>query len=64
MNYKKEKKKRGRPKGKPKPTILMIRCNYDTKKAFKKYAADYPNYEEALRSLLARAGVLRESLVF
>jgi len=43
---------------------LQIRCSRETYNAFRKYAADYKNYEEALRSLLAKAGVLREAIVF
>jgi len=43
---------------------IIIRCTEETKKAFRRYAADYESYEEALRSLLARAGALEESLVF
>lgn len=46
--------------------MLYIWCrDEDTYRAFRKYATDYRNYEEALRSLLQRAGVLTERpLVF
>lgn len=41
--------------------MLYIWCrDADTYRAFKRYAADYRNYEEALRSLLEKAGVVRE----
>jgi len=59
-----QRRKVGRPKGEPKKRRLVIRCGDETYRAFKKYAIDYINYEEALRALLNKAGVLPESHVF
>jgi len=36
---------------------LVIRCSRETLVAFKRYAADYESYEDALVSLLEKAGV-------
>jgi hypothetical protein len=36
---------------------LVIRCSRETLVAFKRYAAEFKDYEEALISLLERAGV-------
>lgn len=36
-------------------TTLRVRCSEDVKRAYKKYAADYKNYEEALIALLRQA---------
>jgi hypothetical protein len=36
---------------------LRIRCSEEVYRAFKRYAADYDSYEEALISLLEKAGV-------
>jgi hypothetical protein len=47
-----------------KQCTILIRCSVETLKAFKKYAVDYEDYEAALRSLLARAGAVREGVVF
>jgi hypothetical protein len=41
----------------PKDTVLQIRCSRRVKVAFKQYAAQFKDYEEALVSLLERAGV-------
>jgi hypothetical protein len=41
----------------PKDTVLQIRCSRRVKVAFKQYAAQFRDYEEALISLLERAGV-------
>jgi len=57
-------RRRGRPKGLPKPKILIIRCTEETWRAFRRYAVDYENYEAALRTLLVKADVLKESRVF
>jgi len=43
---------------------IVIRCTSETKKAFRRYAADYPSYEDAIRALLIAAGFLREGMVF
>lgn len=45
--------------------ILYIWCrNEDTYRAFRRYASDYKNYEEALRSLLIKVGALKEAPTF
>ncbi len=44
--------------------VLRIRCSDDVWRAFRRYSADYHNYEEALRSLLIRAGVIEDVRVF
>jgi len=36
--------------------VLRIRCTRETLVRFKRYAAHFKNYEEALKSLLNRAG--------
>ena len=38
---------------------IRIRCTEETYRAWRRYAADFRNYEEALRSLLDKAGALR-----
>lgn len=43
-----------------KSSVLYVRCREEVKKAFRRYALDYRNYEEALISLLRRAGVWDE----
>jgi hypothetical protein len=43
---------------------IVIRCSERTWKAFKKYAVDYPSYEEALKAFLEEKGYLREGVVF
>lgn len=40
-----------------KPRRIVIWCSEEVYRAFKRYAADYRNYEEALISLLEKAGV-------
>ena len=37
--------------------MLRIRCSRETLVAFKRYAAEFKTYEDALLSLLERAGV-------
>lgn len=36
---------------------IVIWCSEEVRRAFRRYAADYRNYEEALVSLLEKAGV-------
>jgi hypothetical protein len=43
---------------------IIIRCTEETWRAFRRYAADYQSYEDALRAFLVKAGFLREGLVF
>ena len=52
--------------GGTKTEVIKIRCSKETKVAFKKFVAesDSRDYEEALRKLLAKAGLLGEPLVF
>jgi len=40
-------------------TILKIRCDEEVKKEFKRFAADFKNYEQALRYLLKVAKLYR-----
>jgi len=47
----------GRRKGEKKPDVLQIRCFPETKIAFKKYAAEFKSYEDALISLLECKGI-------
>jgi len=35
--------------------VLRIRCTWSTKVKFKRFAAEFRNYEEALKFLLAKA---------
>jgi len=42
---------------------IVIRCTRETAVAFRRYAAEFRNYEEALLSLLARAGAHRGLLL-
>lgn len=44
--------------------MLYIWCDEELYRAFKRYAADYRNYAEALKSLLVKAGVLQEAPTF
>jgi len=65
MHMKSRNRKRGRPKSiRPKTRVLVVRCSEETWRSFRKYAADYESYEDALRSLLALAGALHEGYVF
>jgi hypothetical protein len=41
----------------PTQDVLRIRCSRETLVAFRRYAAEFRDYEEALISLLERAGV-------
>jgi hypothetical protein len=43
---------------------LDIRCSEETFYAFRRYAADYRSYEEALKSLLVKAGFMKDAVVF
>lgn len=44
--------------------MIYIWCGEETYRAFRRYAADFRNYEEALRSLLRMAGALPEAPTF
>ncbi|MEM3485002.1 MAG: hypothetical protein QXI12_05220 [Candidatus Methanomethyliaceae archaeon] len=44
--------------------MIYIWCSESTYRAFRVYAANYKNYEEAMRSLLIKAGVIKEGPVF
>jgi hypothetical protein len=39
---------------------LVIRCSRETYVAFRKYSAEYGCYEDALRSLLEKAGAIKK----
>lgn len=43
---------------------LIIRCRPEVKKAFKKYAVDYPNYEQALIALMVKAGLMPKTELY
>lgn len=44
--------------------MLYILCDEELYRAFRRFAADYESYAEALRELLVRAGVLRRPPAF
>ncbi|MEM1690500.1 MAG: hypothetical protein QXF05_02935 [Thermofilaceae archaeon] len=44
--------------------MLYILCDDELYRAFRRYAADYRSYAEALRELMVRAGVLRRPPAF
>ncbi|MEM1710533.1 MAG: hypothetical protein QW820_06550 [Sulfolobales archaeon] len=44
--------------------MLYILCDEELYRAFRRYAADYRSYSEALRDLLIKAGALRKPTVF
>lgn len=44
--------------------MIYIWCDQELYRTFKRYAADYKNHAEALRSLLIKAGVLKDALTF
>ncbi|MEM4976659.1 MAG: hypothetical protein QXT64_04975 [Desulfurococcaceae archaeon] len=44
--------------------MLYVVCDEEVYRAFRRFAADYESYGEALRELLIRAGVLRRLPIF
>ena len=44
--------------------MIYIWCDEELYRACKRYAADYKNYAEALKSLLVKVGFLREAPTF
>ncbi|MEM4429655.1 MAG: hypothetical protein QXM08_00645 [Thermofilaceae archaeon] len=48
----------------PGKRMLYILCDDELYRAFRRYAADYRSYAEALRELMVRAGVLKKPITF